>query len=182
MLTAILSAVDRLSKVLGAIAMVMTAVLVATMSYEMVVRRLLNSPTIWAFDVSYMLSGLIFIMACPYALLHKEHVCVDFLSTRLPVRVQGAVSFLLYATLFLPCIYIIASASVEAAYKAFITGEVERVSPWSPVIWPYYVGLAAGLCTLVLQTIAEMIRQATKVVAPATAVTVPAGMEPLAVK
>jgi TRAP-type mannitol/chloroaromatic compound transport system permease small subunit len=182
MLTAFLATVDRVSKVLGAITMVMTAALVAIMSYEMFVRRILNSPTMWAFDLSYMLSGLIFIMACPYALLHKEHVCVDFLSTHLPVRVQGAVSFLIYATLFLPCIYIISQASVEAAYKAFVTGELERVSPWSPVIWPYYTGLAVGLCGLVLQTIAEMIRQAAKVVAPATAGTVSADMAPLAVK
>jgi hypothetical protein len=32
--------------------MVMMGLLILVMSYEMVVRRILNAPTLWAFDVS----------------------------------------------------------------------------------------------------------------------------------
>lgn len=162
-----LSVIDGLTRVLGAVTMVMTAALVAVMSYEMVVRRGFNAPTLWAFDISYMLSGLIFVMAVPYALLHNEHVRIDFLSSRMPDRLQHAVNLLLYAGLFLPCIYMIATTAVDAAVKAYVTGEVERVSPWSPVIWPYYTGLATGLCALVLQAVAQMIRHTAELVAPA---------------
>ena len=58
--------------------MVMTAILIVVMSYEMVVRRGFDSPTLWAFDISYMLSGVIFVAAVPYALLRNEHVRIDF--------------------------------------------------------------------------------------------------------
>ena len=47
-----------------------------------------------------------------------------------------------------------------------MTGEVERVSPWSPVIWPYYSALAVGLAALLLQVVAEMIRHAMQVITP----------------
>jgi TRAP-type mannitol/chloroaromatic compound transport system permease small subunit len=162
-----LSVIDGLTRALGAVTMVMTAALVAVMSYEMVVRRGFNAPTLWAFDISYMLSGMIFVMAVPYALLHSEHVRIDFLSSRMPLRLQHAVNLLFYAGLFLPCIYMIATTAVGAAAKAYVTGEVERVSPWSPLIWPYYAGLATGLCALVLQTVAQMIRHATELLTPA---------------
>jgi hypothetical protein len=71
----------------------------------------------------------------------------------------------------------IASTAVDAAFKAFMTGELERVSPWSPVIWPYYTGLAVGLCGLILQTLAEMVRHAMKIIAPAADVGRPAPVE-----
>ena len=95
--------------------MVMTGILILVMSYEMVVRRLLNSPTLWAFDVSYMLSGVIFVAAMAFTLLRNEHVRIDFLSSRLPIRVQHAAEPAVFmSTLFLPAIYILAPAGGAA--------------------------------------------------------------------
>ena len=166
----LLTAIDSLSKILGAITMVMTAVLIVVMSYEMVVRRGFDAPTLWAFDISYMLSGIIFVAAVPYALLHNEHVRIDFMSSRLPIRAQHAANLLFYAALFLPAIYLLSTTAVGTAWRAFATGEVERVSPWAPVIWPYYSALAVGLVALLLQTIAEMIRHGMQVIVPTAAV------------
>lgn len=178
MITRLLTAIDALSKLLGAITMVLTAILIVVMSYEMVVRRGFDSPTLWAFDISYMLSGVIFVAAAPYALLYNEHVRIDFLSTRLPLRAQHGANLLFYAALFLPAIYILSTTAVENAWRAFVTGEVERVSPWAPLIWPYYSALAVGLVALVLQTIAEMIRHAMQVIKPTAPVGSPEPMLP----
>ena len=86
----LLSVIDWISKILAYMTMVMTGILILVMSYEMVVRRLLNAPTLWAFDVSYMLSGVIFVAAMAFTLQRNEHVRIDFLSTRLPIRLQHA--------------------------------------------------------------------------------------------
>jgi TRAP-type mannitol/chloroaromatic compound transport system permease small subunit len=166
MITRLLSGIDRLSKILGAVTMVMTAILIVVMSYEMVVRRGFDSPTLWAFDVSYMLSGVIFVAAVPFALLHNEHVRIDFLSTRLPLRVQHSANLFFYAALFLPAIFILARVAVGEAWNAFVTGQTERVSPWAPLIWPYYSALAVGLVALVLQVLAEMVRHAMQIISP----------------
>ncbi len=175
MFTRLLLVIDWLSRILGGITMVMTAILIVVMSYEMVVRRGFDSPTLWAFDVSYMLSGVIFVAAVPYALLRNEHVRIDFLSSRLPLRVQHAVNLFFYAALFLPAIFILARAAVSEAWNAFVTGQVERVSPWAPLIWPYYSALATGLVALVLQVLAEMVRHLMQVIRPTAAVGAQAG-------
>jgi TRAP-type mannitol/chloroaromatic compound transport system permease small subunit len=151
--------------------MAMTGVLILVMSYEMFVRRILNAPTLWAFDVSYMLSGIIFVAAMAFTLQRNEHVRIDFVSTKMPVRVQHLVNVVFYVTLLLPAIYILTATAVSDAWEAYVTGQVERVSPWSPVIWPYYFGLAAGLVAFFLQIIAEVIRHVIKAVIPDTSTT-----------
>lgn len=169
MIARLLYVIDGISKCFAYVTMLMTGVLILVMSYEMVVRRFLNAPTLWAFDISYMLSGLIFVCAMAYTLQRDEHVRIDFLSSRLPLRVQHAVNLFFYATLLLPALGILCIAGVNETWNAFSTGQVERVSPWSPRVWPYYLGLAVGLCALFLQVIAEMIRHAMKMIAPAPA-------------
>jgi TRAP-type mannitol/chloroaromatic compound transport system permease small subunit len=164
----LLYVIDGISKILAYITMLLTGVLILVMSYEMVVRRFFNAPTLWAFDISYMLSGLIFVCAMAYTLQRNEHVRIDFLSSRMPLRVQHAVNLILYATLLLPALYILCVAGVDETWTAFSTGQVERVSPWSPRVWPYYLGITVGLCALFLQVIAEMIRHAMKMMSPGT--------------
>ena len=39
-----------------------------------------------------------------------------------------------------------------------MTGEVETVSPWAPLMWPFYSVLAIGLGALALQLAAEGLR------------------------
>jgi TRAP-type mannitol/chloroaromatic compound transport system permease small subunit len=156
--SAFLKLVDRLSEILAGIVMALLVVLVASMLYEVVSRRVFNAPTLWAFDLSYMINGTIFIGASAYTLMHNEHIRLDFFSQKLPLRIQHGINLVLYVVLFLPAMAIICNTAVADAYRAFTTGEVERVSPWAPVIWPYYGAVALGLCVLFLQCIAQSIR------------------------
>ncbi len=57
------------------------AILVLTfaISYEVFARYVLRAPTTWAFDVSYMLYGTLFMLAGAYALARNAHVRGDFL-------------------------------------------------------------------------------------------------------
>ena len=158
MLNAFLAFADRLSKILVSIVMSLLVVLVMAMLYEVVSRRVFNAPTLWAFDVSYMVNGTIFLGAAGYTLLRNEHIRIDFFSEKLPVSVQHAINLVIYVCLFLPAMAIICQSAISDAYLAFVTGEVERVSPWAPVIWPYYSAVALGLSVLFLQSIAQTIR------------------------
>ena len=154
----LLKAIDRISRVLAGLVMVSLVVLVAVMLFEVLMRRVLNAPTLWAFDVAYMLNGCVFIGGASYAMLKNEHVRIDFLASRFSLRVRAAIegAFLLF--LFLPALGLLADAAVGQAFSAFITGQTERVSPWAPRIWPYYTGLALGVCGLWLQGLAEALK------------------------
>ena len=47
--------------------------------YEVFVRYVLNAPTPWAFDVSYIMYGTLFMMGGAYTLSRDGHVRGDFL-------------------------------------------------------------------------------------------------------
>lgn len=158
MLERALRLVDRLSFTIAAVAMVMIVGLVFSMVYEVVARYAFNAPTIWAYDVSYMLNGALFLLAAAFTLAKNNHVRIDFLSTLLPVRVQHGINAVFYVVLFLPGLGVAALAASNAAWSTFVSGEVEAVSPWAPLIWPFNAAIAIGLAGLWLQGVAETVR------------------------
>lgn len=158
MLDRILGAIDRASFAVAAIAMAMILGLVFSMVYEVVARYAFNAPTIWAYDVSYMLNGALFLLAAAYTLTKNNHVRIDFLSARLPIRAQHGSNALFYLALFLPGLGVATWAAGATAWKTLLSGEVEAVSPWAPVIWPFNAAIAIGLAALWLQSAAETAR------------------------
>ncbi len=138
--------------------MAMILGLVASMLYEVAARYIFNAPTIWAYDVSYMLNGALFILAAGLTLTKNNHVRIDFLSSRLKPSTQHLINAIFYLVLFLPALGFVTRSSIIAAWSALMTGEVEAISPWAPVIWPFNAAIAIGLAALWLQAAAETLR------------------------
>ena len=63
-------------------------ILTLSVSYEVFMRYVLNSPTVWAFDMMVQMYGALFLMAGPYALAQDTHVRGDVLYRLFPVRLQ----------------------------------------------------------------------------------------------
>ena len=70
--------------------------------YEVVVRYAFRAPTPWAFDLSYMLYGTLFMMAGAYTLSRDGHVRGDFLYRLWQPRTQAGVELVLYFLFFFP--------------------------------------------------------------------------------
>ena len=54
-------------------------ILTLSVSYEVFVRYVLNSPTVWAFDMMVQMYGALFLMAGAYTLAQDAHVRGDVL-------------------------------------------------------------------------------------------------------
>jgi TRAP-type mannitol/chloroaromatic compound transport system permease small subunit len=59
--------------------------------FEVISRYFFRAPTIWAYDISYMLYSAIFMLGAAHTLRRGEHVRTDFLCRILSVRGQGIV-------------------------------------------------------------------------------------------
>lgn len=97
-----LAAADTISAGLGFVAKAMVLILIASMLYEVVARYALGAPTLWAFDIAYMATGVLFVLGAAQALREDAHVRIDFLSSRLPVRLRGLIDGLLYLLVLCP--------------------------------------------------------------------------------
>ena len=153
-----LKLIDAISEILASAGRIVIFTLIIAMLYEVVARYVFGAPTLWAFDISYMLNGSIFLLGAAYALRSDVHVRIDFLSQRLPMRFQQLLNGLVFLLIMTPIFAIFAFIAGEKAFKAFITSEVESVSPWAPLMWPFYTVIAIGLAALALQFVAEAIK------------------------
>lgn len=162
----LLHLVDRLSELVSRIGMVLVLGLVVAMFYEVVARYLFNAPTRWSYDISYMFNAGIFLLGSAYTLSINQHIRIDFLSQKLPLRAQHFANLAVLGCLFLPAMVWITYRATRSAWKAFVSGKVEVVSPWAPVIWPFESAIALGLICLCLQVCAQLVRHLLGVMDP----------------
>ncbi len=157
-MTLLLSSIDRAGRLLAALAMACLVVLIGDMIYEVVSRRVFGAPTLWAYDVAYMVNGVGFIFAAGYTLRREGHIRIDFLSQRLRRRTQDWVNFAAYVALVLPAIAFLLIGAYTAWHEAFLNDELDPASPWKPLLWPFYGGLLLGFAGFFLQAAAQCVR------------------------
>jgi TRAP-type mannitol/chloroaromatic compound transport system permease small subunit len=161
MLKGFVGLVERVSWVCGVGAALAVIALIGIMMIEVIARYALGKPTVWAFDIAYMLNGAAFVLACALALKRNQHVTVDIVSQRFTPRVNRTIEIVVFTLLVAPALGFICHAAWGQFWKAFITGEVEQVSAWRPLVWPFQLVLAIGLSALWLQVIARIFARST---------------------
>ena len=155
---AVIRALDTFTDWIGKSFAWITVPMVLALSYEVFARKFFNRPTVWAFDISYMLYGSLFMLGAGFALLRKAHIRTDLFYNNWSPRVQGLVDGLLYLLIFFPGIIFFLLAGLDAAQHAWSISEKSDASPWRPPLYPYrtVVPVAAGL--ILIQGISEFIK------------------------
>ncbi len=159
--------VDRLSAWVGKSFAWCILILTFATSYEVFVRYVLRDPTSWAFDISYIMYGTLFMMAGGYALSRNAHVRGDFVYRLWPPRIQASIELVLYFVFFFPGILALVYAGINYAVESWNylpygpTGPMGEISINSPVgvpVFPLKTILPIASFVLLLQGVAETIR------------------------
>jgi TRAP-type mannitol/chloroaromatic compound transport system permease small subunit len=127
-------------------------------SYEVLVRYVLRAPTTWAFDVSYISYGAMFLMAGAYALSRNGHVRADMLYRLWRPRTQATMDLVLYILFFLPAVAAFIYAGWDYASRSIGYREVSIFSPAGVPVFPLKTLIPITGVLLLLQGIAEIIR------------------------
>ncbi len=126
--------------------------------YEVFVRYALRNPTAWAFDISYMMYGTLFMMAGAYTLSRDGHVRGDVIYRLWKPRTQAIVEFILYFLFFFPGVLALIIAGADYASDSWFYSEVSVMSPANVPIFQFktIIPVAGGL--LFLQGLAQVCR------------------------
>jgi len=158
MLQRLIYTIDQLSKTVGhGFAWCIIIVTFGT-CYEVLVRYVLNDPTSWAFDMSYLMYGAVFYMAGAYTLSRAGHVRADMFYRLWPERVQAGVELVLYVFFFFPGILALVIAGSGYGFEAMRIREVSVNSPAGVPIWPLKMMIPVGGTLIALQGLAEVLR------------------------
>ena len=159
-LVAIVRVIDGLALWSGRIFCWLVIPLVAGLTYEVIARYVLHAPTIWAYDVAYMLYGSHFMLGAAYTLYRGGHIRTDIFYQNWSVRKRGAVDALLYLFLFFPGIALFFWMGLQEALQSWDIREVSDASPWRPVIYPFKAVIPIALLMLMVQGVSEFLKSA----------------------
>ena len=150
--------IDYLSRTVGHAFAWCIIILTLGTSYEVFVRYVLDDPTSWAFDFSYLMYGAMFFMAGAYTLSRNGHVRGDFIYRMWRPRVQGIVELVLYILFFYPGVLALMYAGWAYGYEAARIQEVSVNSPVGIPVWQLKLLIPFGAGLLALQGFAEVLR------------------------
>ncbi len=150
--------IDRLTAWFGKAFAWCIVIMTFGVGYEVFVRYVLRDPTAWAFDLSYMMYGALFMMAGAYTLSRDGHVRGDFLYRLWKPRTQAKVEFVLYFLFFFPGVLALIISGWKYAARSFRYTEVSVMSPANVPIFQFKAIIVAAGILLLLQGIAQVCR------------------------
>ncbi len=127
-------------------------------SYEVFVRYVLNAPTPWALDVSFIMYGTLFMMGGAYTLSRGGHVRGDFLYRLWPPRTQATIDLTLYILFFFPGVLALVISGWKYAARSWGYAEVSVNSPAGIPIFQFKTIIVAAGLLLIVQGIAQVFR------------------------
>ena len=151
-------AIDKFTDVTGTLVAWLNVPLVIAVSWEVFSRYGFNAPTVWSYDVTYMLYGTIFMLGSAYALHKGAHIRTDFFFEKWSTRTKGVIDSTAYLVFFFPSLIVFLWVSWAEGWYAYSIGEVSEQTPWRPILWPYKMVIPLAVLLLLIQGISETIK------------------------
>ena len=150
--------VDHVSSWVGKTFSWAIVALTLVVAYDVLMRYVFRAPTRWAFDVSYILYGTLFMMAGAYTLSRNAHVRGDMFYRNWSVRTQATVDLICYLVFFFPGIIALVWSGYTFAEQSRLLNERSFSSPGGPIIWPYKFVIPIAGFFMLMQGLVELVR------------------------
>ncbi len=150
--------IDYFSLWVGRIVCWLTIPLLLAMVYEVTARYVFVAPTMWAYDMSRMLYGALFMLGAGYALSRGVHIRADFIYRNWSAKVQGIIDTALYLVFYFPGLFVFLWMAVDFASLSWIRGERGMDTAWMPYMGPIKTALPIGVVFLIIQGVSETLK------------------------
>lgn len=132
--------------------------MVGALVYEVFARYAFDAPTMWAYDMTFMLYGTHFMLGAAYTLQKGAHIRTDFFYRMWSERVQASVDLVIYLVCFFPGVGFFLWVSVGFTLKSWMQFERIVTSPWLPPVYPFKTVIPLAAALLLIQGISEVLK------------------------
>ena len=150
--------IDKFTDTTGVWVAWLNVPLVLAVAFEVVSRYLFDAPTIWSFDVTYMLYGTIFMVGSAFTLHKGAHIRTDFFYEKWSDRTRGVVDSISYLVFYFPSIIMLLLVSANESWYSFSIMETSEQTPWRPLLWPFKAVVPVTCVLLLTQGVSELIK------------------------
>ena len=156
-MNALIRGIERVTGSIGIMASFAIVPLVLATCYEVFVRYVLQAPTVWAYEIGYILTGSHFLLAMAYTLREGEHIRIDIFSAAFSSRTRAVIDLASYAVI-LPLMLWLTYALFSHLATGFLRHERSGQSAMNLPVWPFRLVFLAAFGLLALQIFAEMVK------------------------
>jgi len=151
-----LDTIDKINRWIGKAVSVFVLLVMSITLLEVFLRYGFNRPTIWVHETSQQMFSIAFLLGSAYTLQKGGHVRVDILYLRLSTRGRAIIEIVTSLFYFL-FIGVLLWKGGEMAYES-VTMLERTQTPWEPYVFHVILALPIAAFLLLLQGIADLIR------------------------
>ncbi|MBN1104994.1 MAG: TRAP transporter small permease subunit [Deltaproteobacteria bacterium] len=149
--------VDAMNDKIGRVACLLILPMAAVVVYEVFMRRVMNMPTAWGFEMTVYLYGAHYMFGMAAAYLYDRHVRIDIIVLQLPKKYQLLLRVITFWLIFVPFIGAFTYAATLYAAHSWSVWE-HSWSAWKPPLYPYKTVMPVTMLFLFLQGFANFFR------------------------
>ncbi len=151
----IINTIESFQEIIGKIVGLINYALIFVVLYEVTSRKIFGNPTVWGFDLSYMLYGTMFMLGFGYTLKHGSHVRIDIIYAYLKPKNKAILDLIGFTIFFLPFMLVCLKVSFDFGMQSLEMRE-QSMSVWQIPIYPFKIMMFLGFLLLFIQGIIEI--------------------------
>ncbi|MEN2990558.1 TRAP transporter small permease subunit [Tistrella sp. BH-R2-4] len=155
---AVVRVIDGSNRLIGRISAWMTLAAVLVSAGNAISRRAFSLSSNGMLELQWHLFATVVMFAAAWTLQRNEHVRIDILSSRFPLRLRHWIDIACHLVMLLPFTVVMAWLSYPYFARSFAQNEVS-LNAGGLLIWPMRAVVLAGFVALALQAIATIIRK-----------------------
>ncbi len=157
-LLALSRAIDRLNAFVGKYSIWLIFAATFISAANAIVRKAFDMSSNAFLEVQWYLFAWSFLIAAGYTLLHREHVRIDVINSRLSKKAQVWIDIIGFALFLTPLCVTILWLSTPVVIQMYQSGEVSG-NPGGLIRWPVWAAIPVGITLLMLQGWSELIKR-----------------------
>ena len=157
-LLALSRAIDRLNAFVGKYSIWLIFAATFISAANAIVRKAFDHSSNAFLEVQWYLFAWSFLIAAGYTLLHREHVRIDVINSRLSKKAQVWIDIIGFAFFLTPLCLTILWLSMPVVIQMYQSGEMSG-NPGGLIRWPVWTAIPVGITLLLLQGISELIKR-----------------------
>ncbi|MBN9369141.1 MAG: TRAP transporter small permease subunit [Comamonadaceae bacterium] len=151
-------AIDRLNAFVGKYSIWLIFAATFVSAANAIVRKVFDTSSNAFLEVQWYFFAWSFLIAAGYTLLHREHVRIDVVNSRLSKKAQVWIDIIGFAFFLTPLCIVILWLSMPEVIQKYTSGEMSG-NPGGLIRWPVWVAIPVGVTLLMLQGWSELIKR-----------------------
>jgi len=149
---------DTVNEWVGRILSYLILIIIGVVLFEVTLRYVFNSPTVWVHEMSGLLLMSYIMLGGGYTLLHRSHIKIDIFYERLSPKTRLILDLTIASLLFFCFTGVLLWKGGILAFQSVMIREISPSGVWTGPLYPFKLLIPVGALLIMVQWVVMLIR------------------------